>query len=285
MTIGKLTGKGSLAHAISNFQSQGTPSGNNTWNVGNSDLGDFTFDGTFTDAGGSNKAIFNKVGTCKMTVGGKSDHTGSTTIKEGELCIKSGAQLGKGALTVNAGAVLSGVTTASVPLINSSFAINGTLRPGVIPTASLGTIYFNNKNVTIGATGVLLIRASRNNVSTNLGDIATLTINGTIRIEVSESNNLQVGDEIRLWPATTQLAGNPQFDMQGGIIWDTTRISEGVLVVKDIEMGIAPVMADQDPRNVYDLTGRLVRRQATATSTEQLPAGIYIRGGRKVVVK
>ena len=73
--------------------------------------------------------------------------------------------------------------------------------------------------------------------------------------------------------------------MQGGIIWDTTRISEGVLVVKDIEMGIAPVMADQDPRNVYDLTGRLVRRQATATSTEQLPAGIYIRGGRKVVVK
>ena len=66
---------------------------------------------------------------------------------------------------------------------------------------------------------------------------------------------------------------------------DTSRISEGVLVVKDVVTGISGALADSDPLNVYDLQGRLVSRQATATSTEGLPKGIYIRGGRKVIVK
>jgi hypothetical protein len=131
----------------------------------------------------------------------------------------------------------------------------------------------------------LIIRASRNGGSTSLADINTLTINGTIRIDVSDSNTLKVGDEIRLWPATTTLVGNPQFDMQNGVFWDTSRISEGVLVVKDFDTGVSPVMADKDPRNIYDMTGRLVRRQSADTSVEGLPAGIYIRGGRKIVVK
>ena len=284
-TIGKLTGSGSLAQPVSNFQGQGTPSGSNTWNVGNDDLGDFTFGGTFKDDGGSNKTIFNKVGTCTMTVGGKSSHTGATTVKEGELCMKLGAQLGKGTLTVSNGAVLSGVTTANVPLVNTSFTINGILRPGASATATTGAIYFNNKNVTVGTTGVVEFHVLNATTSTSLGDIAKLTVNGTIRVVAADGSTLQVGDEVRLWPATVTLAGTPQFDMQGGVIWDTSRISEGVLVVKDIETGINPAMADADPRNVYDLQGRLVRRQPTASSTDGLPAGIYIRGGRKVIVR
>ena len=280
--IGKLTGKGSLAHPTANFQNQSAVSGNNTWNVGNSDLGDFTFDGTFTDGGSSNKCIFNKVGTCKMTVSGKSDHTGATNVREGELCLKSGAQLGKGALSVNAGAVLSGVTTAKLPLVNSSFNINGTLKPGSLPSSTTGTIYFNNKNVTIGATGILVIRASRNGGSTSLADIGTLTINGTIRIEVSETNTLQVGDEIRLWPETVKLVGEPQFDMQGDITWDTSRIGEGVLVVKDINTGIANPEVRVPNDKVYDLRGHKVSESGTSTS--ELKKGIYIRGGKKVVI-
>ena len=73
------------------------------------------------------------------------------------------------------------------------------------------------------------------------------------------------------------LAGTPQFDMQGGITWDTTRISEGVLVVKDIATGIRSI-ANGEPAegNYYDLNGRRVR------PTEK---GVYIRSGRKVVVR
>jgi len=284
-TIGKVTGSGSLGHPVADFKSQSAVSGNNTWNVGNDDLGDFTFGGTFTDAGGANKCIFNKVGTCKMTVSGKSQHVGATTVKEGELCLRTGAQIGQGALTVNNGAVLSGVTTTAAPLTNSAYTINGILRPGATATSSSGTFYFNNKNVTIGTTGILSLRILNTSVHTSVADIATLTINGTLRIEVTDNNTLKVGDEIQLWPATIRMAGTPVFDLPKSITWDTSRISEGVLVVTGVDTGIKASFADADPKNVYDLSGRLVRRMSTATSTEGLSSGIYIRGGKKVVVK
>ena len=217
-----------------------------------------------------------------MTVSGKSDHSGATNVKEGELCLKSGAQLGKGALAVNAGAVLSGVTTAKLPLLNSSFNINGTLRPGSLPSSTTGTIYFNNKNVTIGKTGVLVIRASRNGGSTSIADIGTLTINGTICIEVSETNTLQVGDEIRLWTGVAKLEGEPQFDMQGDITWDTSRISEGILVVTGIDTKIANPEFQMANDDVYDLRGHKVSESGIRSS--ELKKGIYIRGGKKVVI-
>jgi len=156
------------------------------------------------------------------------------------------------------------------------------LKPGSLPSSTTGTIYFNNKNVTIGNTGVLVIRASRNGGSTSLADIGTLTINGTIRIEVSETNTLQVGDEIRLWPETVKLEGEPQFDMQGDITWDTSRISEGVLVVKDVNTGIANPGFRIPGDDVYDLRGHKVSESGTPNS--ELKKGIYIRGGKKVVI-
>ncbi len=49
--------------------------------------------------------------------------------------------------------------------------------------------------------------------------------------------------------------------------------------------GVSAVKADADACNVYDLQGRLVSRQSSATSTEGLRPGLYVRGGKKVVVK
>ena len=221
-----------------------------------------------------------------MTVSGKSNHTGATTVKAGELCLRSGAQIGKGTLTVSNGAVLSGITSSSAPLLNSSFTINGTLRPGSSATSTLGTIHFDNKNVTISNTGVLVIRAASKSTHTSLASIAKLTINGTIRVEVDDdTHSLKPGDEIQLWSSTTELAGAPKFDLPANITWDTSRISEGVLVVTDVNTSVLSALNDTDAKNVYDLRGRLVRRQMTATSTEGLPAGIYIRGGRKIIVR
>ena len=277
--IGKLTGKGSLIQPVADFKSQAAVSGSNTWNIGNSweDVGDFTFEGTFTDPGSSNKCVFNKVGTCKMSVTGKSNHSGATTVKEGELCLRSGAQIGTGTLSVSKGAVLSGVTTSKVPLANSSFTINGILRPGSTATATFGTLFFNNKNVTIGNTGVLLFRALSKSMHTSLGDIAKLTVNGTIRIEVAENHTLQVGDELQLWPAATQLAGTPTFDLPEGITWDTSRISEGVITVTAISTGIRSIENGKlKTESYYDLNGRRV---------QNVGKGIYIRGGRKTAVK
>ena len=78
--------------------------------------------------------------------------------------------------------------------------------------------------------------------------------------------------------------GTPILDLQSGIEWDTSRLSEGQLFVVSVSDGIDSVtMPRTDTNDLYDLSGRLIRKNAT--SMEGLPAGIYVRNGRKIVVK
>ena len=266
-TIGKVTGSGRLGGSCT--FSNGASVGANTWQVGNDE--DWT-----TTVKVTSNANFVKIGQGKINWNGLSDNTGTTTVREGELCVGLTSGLGTGRLTVQEGATLSGTNTVSKALSNASVTVNGTLRPGSTSEATSGKLHFSGKNVSIGKTGVLIIRAKGNNSSTSIEDIGTLTIDGTICIQPTEGNTLQVGDEIRLWPATVKLAGNPQFDMQGGITWDTSRISEGVLVVKDIETGIWSIEnGELAIDKYYDLNGRRARPTGK---------GVYIRGGKKVVI-
>jgi hypothetical protein len=71
-----------------------------------------------------------------------------------------------------------------------------------------------------------------------------------------------------------------------GYVWDTTQFKNGYLHIRyNASTGIKSPFADTDSNNIYDLSGRLIRRQATANEMDRLPAGIYIRGGKKVVVR
>jgi hypothetical protein len=266
-TIGRVMGTGKLGGSCT--FSNGASVGANTWQVGNDE--DWT-----TTVKVTSNANFVKIGAGKVNWNGLSDNTGTTTVREGELCVGLTSGLGTGRLTVQEGATLSGTNSVSKPFNNASVTVNGTLRPGSTAEATSGKLHFSGKNVSIGKTGVLIIRATGNNSSTSIEEIGTLTIDGTICIQPTEGNTLQVGDEIRLWPATVTLAGTPQFDMQGGIMWDTSRISEGVLVVKDIETGIRAIdNAGLATGKYYDLNGRQVRPTGK---------GVYIRGGKKVVI-
>jgi len=283
MPIGKLTGKGTLAEPGSNFQNQSAVTGTNTWEVGNDTLGDFTFDGRFVDGGGTNKCVFNKIGSCTMTVSGKSTHTGGTVVKAGTLKLNSGAVLGTGTLAVNSGAMITGIPT----LTNSLVTINGTLRPGGYEGATTGSMKFSNKNVTIGDNGVLEIFANRtatsvSNGCANIEDVGKLTINGTILIRPTAAHTLKAGDSIRIFRAAS-FSGTPKFDFRGGIEWDTSRVAEGLLIVKGVSTGIADIVSETAPRDIYDLRGRKVRSQAT--TTEGLKPGVYVIEGRKVVVR
>jgi len=275
MHIGRVSGTGKLGGSCT--FSNGSSVGANTWQVGNDD--DWA-----TSVKVTSNANFVKVGAGKMTWNGASDNTGTTTVREGELCVGSLSCLGTGRLIVNEGTILSGNNLTSKQLTNASVTVNGMLRPGTTPTATTGILHFGGKNVTVSEKGQLVICVKGDNIATSLADIITLTIDGTIVIQPAEGNTLKVGDEIRLWSEGVTLKGTPKFDMKDGILWDTSRISEGVLVVSGIETGINSALADTDPCNVYDLKGRLVRRQATSTSIEGLPSGIYLRAGRKVIV-
>ena len=293
-TIGKLTGKGQLLQPVADFKSSAAVNGSNTWNVGNNDLGNFTFDGTFTDGGGANKCIFNKIGSCKMTVSGKSDLSGAVTVKAGELCLKAGATLGSGVLTVNSGATLSGVTGNSNDLNNSSISIKtgGTLQVGLTPTALSGVMRCGGKNVTIArgaylSIGVLQGANGSSTGCTTLQNIDRLTMNGTIRLHLSSTigDDIAEGDHIELWNQVTTVVGTPVLDPEclvideaKGLYWDTTDLAKGILrVTKQVPDAIRSLNGSTSNDATYTLDGR--------RTNDTRRGGIYVVGGRKVLIK
>ena len=287
--IGKLAGTGKLG-GYASFDSSGG-SGTNTWQVGND--ANWTWGGTVIA-----NSNLTKVGTGTATFSGKSTHTGNTRVNAGTLCVKAGATLGTGALTVARGATLSGAT-GSTPLTNSSysFSTGSTLQVGATATATTGYMDFGGKNVTISSGAVLdlgLARAAVTNASgvvtntggTSIQNINRLTMNGTIRLHygLSFASNVQVGDSVLLWKDVTTCTGTPVLetqviDAENGLFWDTKDIQQGILRVTDVApVGIRGVATDESGKTViYTLDGRRV--------TETRRGQTYIINGRKVFVK
>ncbi|MBQ7495594.1 MAG: autotransporter-associated beta strand repeat-containing protein [Bacteroidaceae bacterium] len=282
--IGKLTGTGKLGGWAS-FSNNGG-SGANTWRVGNNS--DWSWGGTVT---ADSKLI--KTGTGKVTLSGASDHTGATTVEAGELCLKSGAQLGTGALTVSRGATLSGVTTAAAPLNNPTVTVSAgaTLQVGTTATATSGMMNFGGNNVTLANGSVLSLGASRGATGTSTGgsslqNINKLTINASIEVYVPASQSFAVGDSILLWKNVTTVSGKPTLatfviDAEQGLFWDDTDIASGILRVTDVvPVGIREMADDQMVNGkwlngkCFDLQGRPVAKPRHGHT--------YIINGRKV---
>ena len=276
--IGKVTNTGSLGGSCT-FSSSSS-AGANTWQVG--DDTDWSWGGKVTS-----NANFTKMGQGRLTYTGTSDNTGNVTISQGELLVSQGV-LGTGRLVVSQGATLSGINTDKKPLINSTITINGTLHPGNSANAYIGTLFFGGKNVTLSNTAVYEINARSCATATNPGctsiaGIGTLTMNGTLRLNVVDGNTLKAGDSIRVWSAAS-VAGTPNLELPAGIVWDTSRLNEGLLFVVSVSDGISSVtVSEKQPADIYDLNGRLVRKNAT--NTEGLRGGVYIIRGRKIVVR
>ncbi|MBQ6964092.1 MAG: autotransporter-associated beta strand repeat-containing protein [Bacteroidaceae bacterium] len=235
--IGQVTGAGTLG-GFAAFKN-GVSSSANTWQVGNDE--NFTFDGIVTASDN-----FTKIGEGKMTVKGVWDNTGATKVSGGELHINSGALIGKGALTVDKDAVLTGVTKSGTPLTNSSFTINGTIQPGSSATAVTGAIDFNGKNVTFGAQSKIIVglrksatTSPQNSYLTNMG---TLKITAGATIAPFLYNNYEpttdeaVADSFYVWTdaKTVNITGDLNFELPelAYCDWDTSRIAEGLLFVR-----------------------------------------------------
>ena len=247
--IGKLTGTGKLGGSCT--FSNGTSVGANTWQVGNDE--DWT-----TSVKVTSNANLVKMGTGTITWNGVNDNTGNTSVNEGELCIGAAAMFGTGSLTVGTNGTLS-CKSKTKTLTNSSTSIKGTLA---VTATSCAT--------------------ATNAGCTTFNFSKKLMIDGTIRVSLADNNTLQVGDSIRIFTAAS-FSGTPKFEFEGNVEWDTSRISEGLLFVKAVNTAIDAVITETTPKNIYDIRGRLVRRNAT--NTEGLPAGVYVCEGRKFVVK
>ena len=71
--------------------------------------------------------------------------------------------------------------------------------------------------------------------------------------------------------------------------WDTTKLTDGTGVLSIIAAtGIRTANAERGTLNdnaIYDVNGRLRKRLMTEKNIDNLPAGIYIRGGKKIIIK
>ncbi|MBQ0056364.1 MAG: hypothetical protein KBT20_01795 [Bacteroidales bacterium] len=285
-TIGKLTGAGALAQPIANFQNSSAVSGSNTWKVGNSSeaLGNFQFDGVIADAGGDNKSNFEKIGTCLMTVSGSWTNSGSVKVQEGVMKLTGNASLGTGALTIAAGAKLWGNHNASASLSNASVTVNGMLQPAQLETLAGGTLHFGKKGLRISSTGTLRLgvkKVGSTFTCSTIDNVSTLSLQGTISIFVSSAYEPQIGDEWQFFTNCNSIIGTPTITVDGyDIEFDRSRLSEGILIVSSVT-GIGQV-AESEPAvssAVYNLSGRRMPDDAP------LPAGVYIRGGHKFIVR
>ena len=238
LRIGQITGAGNLG-GWSSF-ANGENAGTNTWQVGNDN--DFTFAGKVV--GGDN---FTKMGDGKMTISGEWDNTGAIRVNAGELNIKSGGVIGKGALTVADGATLSGVTKSGTPLTNSSFTINGTLQVGATATAITGTIDFGGKNVTFGSNSTIIVglrsgataSSVRNSYFTNINTLkinAGATIAPYLTPSYESPTDEAAPDSFYIWTdAKSANVGDLKFilpELPVYNYWDTSKISEGILYVR-----------------------------------------------------
>lgn len=247
--IGKLAGTGSLG-GYASFSSNGG-SGANTWQIGNDD--NWAWNGTVVD--NSNLV---KVGSGKVTLNGKSTHTGSTRINAGEIHLGTSATLGTGSVAVSRGAILSGSTATNSSLTNSAITISagGTLQIGASSSTTTGQLDFGGGNVSISKGAFLQIgvgRAATDKVTgtTALLNIKTLTINGTIQLHYSSSLNLAVGDSVVLWKDVTKVSGTPVLESKyiaEGLYWDDSElVAKGILRVTDVAPdAITNVKADTE---------------------------------------
>ena len=279
--IGRLTGTGALG-GTADFGSG--KNGMNTWQVGNDE--DWQFNGKVTD-----DACLVKVGTGKLSWRGANDNTGSTTVSEGEINLTTAALLGTGALIIESDGVLSGVSQA---LKNSSVTVSGKLCPQSALSAASGALKFDGCDVTFLPSAVLQVGTSKRATATlngcsSIEGIKTLTMNGTIRVVPTASHTLQVGDSIRIWKAQT-FTGTPHVESEGGLDWDTGRLSEGLLILKGINTGIQENKQTDKTRNTnmtYDLQGRMVSEGSKGGLYIMRSAGGPLQGknGKKIIVR
>ena len=271
--IGQVTGSGNLGGVCS--LSSSSPGSTTSWTVGNDQ--NFSFDGKVT---GTN-TTFTKVGIGKMSIKGAWNNTGQVKINEGELHVSSGGALGTGMLTVAAGATFSGLTNTTGNLTNSSYTINGTVQVGTIASSTSGIMQFGGKNVTFNSGSTLLVGVNKTsatgNVSkTQIKNIGKLTMNGTIEVYLGSKalQNLQPGDEVQIWEAASFM-GTPSFVFPDGVEFDTSRISEGILVVTLVD-GIGSIHHDIAYDVMYNLQGAKVGAGYH---------GIVIKNGKKILMK
>lgn len=227
-----------------------------------------------------------KVGTGKLslrTVG----HTSPITVNGGtlELYNSSSTAMTTGTITVGSGGTLSGNGLAASVTVNKG----GTLAAGISATAA-GTLRMSTLTLRQGAVIRCLLTANSNSKFKVTGRITHNS--DTLLIVVPANRTLSEGDEIEVFPsgftaATGDVIVKCQSEGQSTYEFDTSTLNtDGKIRVTSVLSGINAILTDDTPVDVFNTSGMKLRtgipyREALRT----LPAGVYVIGGKKMVIK
>ncbi len=261
---------------IGTYSGNGAFIGSGKWIVGSNGL-DF-----YGDANVEFRAPLVKRGAGKMTLFAVGNIKSSFTIEEGTVTFSDFTMEtslnGTNQTTIGAKGrlVCSGKLAATVieqggelMLCSSTFDEE---TPGEVRT----TARLNAKS----GSSLTFLLSSASDYSQLQPDI--LLMNGKVKVVLVNGYVPAAGTEFILWN-TTSYSGTPEYDLPTlpeGLYWDTTDMSakKGVLRVTNEKTGVTNVLTENRSKFVYDLQGRQMKGQV-------LNSGIYMRGGKKYVVK
>lgn len=228
-------------------------------------------------------------------------------------CDYTGKLLGKGTLTVNVTSVRSnmmGDWSQFEGTIKFQNTKTGSYDPslqwnntyGLGKATVTGTFHNDGKDVTIGTlidkaviTGTgrttaihldLSISKVKGTITRSFIEVEhTLIISGDVNITLKGS--LSKGDKIQLWKVGSLQASNATLNLPTlpeGLYWDTSDLlnTEGILRVTDQPTGISVLMSNEKGEMSNEKWYSLDGRQLSSKPTTK---GVYIRNGKKVVIK
>ena len=233
--------------------------GKGTWVVGGANT-DETFRGVINDYDQRNShagtTSIEKQGSGDWRLTGANVYSGTTVVTKGRLIV-NGNHSGAGAITVRSGAILAGKGTLTGAV---------TIQKGGI--LQVGDTLATDKGLTLKG-GLKLVSGAILQLNDKMAAVSR-TAGQTLKVFTGTAT----GTFAEIIPATPG----------EGLRWDTTDLyTKGTLKVASDTDGIDACVSDVHPADIFDLSGRLVRR--AATTTRGLKPGLYIVEGRKVEVK
>ena len=269
----------SRSFTLGNLTGGGTLSTSGTVTIGSLNQ-DITYTGSF-----SGTTVI-KTGSGSWTFTRPVSGVNSYTFKGGDIQLNSTNStplFGSTLATVETEAVLKGTGTVAALAIQNG----GTLMPGSYTSSRRYGAITSTGTVSLYAGSKLYLAAyNKNNNNTSRSYLTIggdLKLYGDIYIELGSSYTPAAGDEIIFWTVAKEVTGNPVLhlpELPAGLYWDTTGLltKEGKLRVTDQPTGINAVEADQlNDGNTYTLDGMRIDKPTKK--------GIYIRNGKKIIIK